>query len=97
MGLFSHFYDLRMLAIRQSSNAKTDNATPNFSNSYVEKNIQVQSYSLLAEESSLHTEKKLLTDLGILEEMQNKSDEVLVVTETQKKGEGGGNMQTSVG
>lgn len=86
-----------MLAIRQSSNAKTDNATPNFSNSYVEKNTQVQSYSLLAEESSLHTEKKLLTDLGILEEMQNKSDEVLVVTETQKKGEGGGNMQTSVG
>lgn len=51
---------------------------------YVEKNIQVQSYSLLAEESSLRIEKKLLTDVGILEEMQNKSDEVLVVTRTKK-------------
>lgn len=55
---------------------------------YVEKNIQVQSYSLLDEESSLHTENILLTNLGILQEMQNKSDEVLVVTKTQKKGEG---------
>lgn len=51
---------------------------------HVEKNIQVKTYSLLAEESSLHIEKKLLTDVGILEEMQNKSDEVLVATKTKK-------------
>lgn len=54
---------------------------------YVEKNPQVQSHSLLVEESSLHIEKKLLTDVGILEEMQNRSDELLVGTKT-KKGEG---------
>lgn len=62
----------------------------------VEKNTQVQSHSLMVEKSPLHIEKKLLTDVGILEEMQNKRDEVLVGTKT-KKGEGGGNKQTSVG
>lgn len=54
---------------------------------YAEKNTQVQSHSLLVEESPLHIEKKLLADVGILEEMQNKSDAVLVGTKT-KKGEG---------
>lgn len=51
---------------------------------HVEKNTQVQSYSLPAEENPLHIEKKLLTDVGIPEEMQNESDEALVVTKTKK-------------
>lgn len=49
---------------------------------------QIQSYSLLVEESSLDIYTKLLIGLGIPEKLQKKSDEDLVVTKLQKRGEG---------
>jgi len=48
---------------------------------------RIQSYSLLAEESSLDIHTKLLIDLGIPEKLHNMSDDVLVVKKIQKKGE----------
>lgn len=46
---------------------------------------QIKSCSLVVEESSLDVYTKLITDLGIPEKPQNQSDEILVVTKTQKK------------
>lgn len=47
---------------------------------------QTQSYSLLVEENSLDIYTELLIDPGILEKLQNQSEEVLVATKMQKRG-----------
>ena len=79
-----------MLAIRQSLNTEDKTRISNFSNSCCTMRKlyrRIQSYSLLAEESSLDIHTKLLIDLGIPEKLHNMSDDVLVVKKIQKKGE----------